>query len=360
MRFLKQLIEKKWTNFCKSSTKSNITSTDKIKSYSSLVKFDSDSSNKSRRENDFNNYPYMKLSRSVYGIWNSQQIWYALEHNYKPICLSDSPAETVFNKAKSILCEIILEGMTVEEKIFQIYSWFAQNVQYDHQYTNDFYQSVLEKYPEAAVSRAFHAEGALIDGLAVCEGYAKAYLLLLRIEGIESYRIVQSQSLRGSIVSSSNEKVFFVGYKSHAFVAIKLPDGQIYYSDPENSFVTGAEYLQQYQQCLIPSNLYDGYSGIIYFNPAIEFATDLSGFYYNLYLDDKKLFIGNKDELRDVIDTLMVKVNSLENIQVSIFSDVKKYINFQNDIIELLNGFDFKKKSSNNNVSEFTEIIVFK
>jgi hypothetical protein len=62
--------------------------------------------------------------------------------------------------------------MTKFEKSHIIHEYLVQNIKYE----NNFEQN----------ENAFNVYGALIDGLAVCQGYAQAYKLLLHMAGIES------------------------------------------------------------------------------------------------------------------------------------------------------------------------------
>lgn len=154
------------------------------------VEYDSDKSQMTERGEDFDDFAYYKYNRTI-KVWNSQQLWYALEHEYVPLCVPHSPAESVLNRAKEILREIILEGMTDEEKIFQIYTWFGRTNQYDWNCGGFFNSSNQLLYPDENVSklRSFHAEGALFDNIGVCYSYAKSSLILLRLEGFETYYV---------------------------------------------------------------------------------------------------------------------------------------------------------------------------
>jgi len=337
---------------------SNRATTNKIAMNQSLVEFKSEGQTVAR-PSDFENFPYKKYTKTLGGVWNTQQLWYALEHEYIPVCVAGSPAEQTLNKAKEILRGLIREGMSDEEKIFSIYSWFAENVQYDYKYTNDFYQSVLEKYAEAAPSKAFHAEGALIDGLAVCEGYAKSYLILLRIEGIESYRIVMSPASWGKIIPDSNGQITYGGgYGSHAFVGIKMSDGLLYYSDTEQTFTGEGKNLRMLQQFMVPSSLFTGYWGKTFLKPDIAEGTGYWSGYENLYVDNACLFVKNKEELAVLADIIKGKFQSGEKLCVSLFFDSTAYPAFKDDYIDLLN-YNYIEKSSKNNGCAFTEFVVY-
>lgn len=338
------------------ATTSNRDSTNRIIRNSSLVEFKSEGE-KVALGSDFDDFPYKKYDKKLVGIWNTQQLWYALEHEYVPVCVAGSPAENTLEKAKEILRGIIYEGMSDDEKIFRIYSWFGENVQYDYKYTYDFYQSVLENYPEAATSRAFHAEGAICDGLAVCEGYAKAYLLLLRLVGIESYRIVKSPAVKGRIIRDpGSEKYYSGGYGSHAFVGIRMGDGLLYYSDPEASFVTGASHLQTYHQFMVAPSLFTGYGGQTFLLPRIEVGTAYGEIYLKFQINNESLFVVDKVGLQSVIG--VIDNIDMKNRQISVFCDLMTYSGIKNDLVELI-GLEYKEKKASNSNAAFVELIIY-
>lgn len=342
------------------ASRSNRETTSAINKYASLIEYASENQTTARGES-FDDFAYKNYGREIGGIWYTQQLWYSLEHGYVPVCIPSSPAERVLSRAKEILREIVKEGMTNDEKTFAVYSWFARNVQYDYKYTQGFEQSVLEKYPEAATWAAFHAEGALLDGLAVCEGYAKGYLLLLRIEGIESYRIVKSPANAGIIIPDAGGEKYYAGsgYGSHSFVGVKMSDGYLYYSDSEASFAGSGGQLHTYQQYMVPSTLFVGYGGKTFLKPQIDEGYKAWSGYKNLSVDGLSLYVKNRQEL----ETLAARITELfaggSALCVSVFCDVQEYPSFLDDVLELLN-FDYIVKRSVNPKCDFYEYIFYK
>lgn len=217
------------------ATESNTEEPVTVDRYTSLVEFNSDKTGYTPREDDFEDFAYLSYEKTLTGIWNTQQLWYALEHEYIPICIAGSPADRALERAKEILRAVVCDGMSIEEKAFAIYSWYAQNVTYDEDYRKYLYPNDREHYPDelAATLNAFHAEGALFDNLSVCCSFAKSYLILLRIEGIEAYRMFVREYSDNAI-----DNLGKVGYGSHAFVLIRGSDGLFYYSDPEEAYNT--------------------------------------------------------------------------------------------------------------------------
>ncbi len=260
------------------------------------IDYDSDHSSMVERNYTFDNFSYYQNTKQLEGVWNTQQLWYALEYGYVPICIPGSAAEKTLNRAKDILREIICEGMTDEEKIFRIYTWFGQNVQYDRQYYS--YNTGLEdeiNYPDEKIAEmiCFQAEGALLENLSVCYSFAKAYLILLRIEGIEAYFCIS----RSYYDNQKNDVIA----TTHAFVKIKL-DGKWYTSDPQRSSLEGDIELPSYLRFLIPVN---NLEHIVYTHKDIDMSEsgDYS-IYDKLLLNGKKVFVDNLDDIKALINEI--------------------------------------------------------
>ncbi len=225
------------------------------------------------RSADFKDFPYLsQYTRSVAGVWNSQQLWYALEHEYIPLVVEGSAAETVLRRAEQILREIICDGMSIEQKVLAIYTWFARNVTYDYGYTAFLKHDDRELRPDRYVSalRCLHADGPLLDGVGICCGYAKANLILLRMEGIEAYRLTLHYEELHSICDGGGGE-----YGSHALVALRASDGKFYYNDAEQSF-TKSNSLQDYAQILVPKAYQSAFhNGVNKIYDTLDFATEM-------------------------------------------------------------------------------------
>ena len=110
-------------------------------------------------------------------VSTSLQLVYALEYGYRPICETGSNAEIVYNKAKAVLAEICTDDMDNVTKMRAIYEWLALNVNYD-------YDVAEATGIDARNWDSWAVEGVFNSKKAVCEGYAKALLVMARIEGI--------------------------------------------------------------------------------------------------------------------------------------------------------------------------------
>lgn len=141
-----------------------------IDKYNSLLDFDSNAV--ITRDDSFDDFNYLKNENKVI-VWNSQQLWYALEKDYVPIPVENSPAELVLTAAKDILRKIIKNDMSDEEKIFRIFEWMSNNVQYDHQAYNYNNSSIMDFDENYSRLKLMHVEGGIFDSLCVCAGYAK-------------------------------------------------------------------------------------------------------------------------------------------------------------------------------------------
>ena len=130
------------------------------------------------RSATFDDFKINEITKTV-TVTNSEQLVHVLEQGYKPTCLPGSSAEIIYNKAKAVLREICTDDMTDFEKLRAIYEWLIINVQYDHYAAEN-----ITAASETRHYRAWFAEGVFLDKVAVCEGLAKATVILSRIENI--------------------------------------------------------------------------------------------------------------------------------------------------------------------------------
>ncbi|MBQ7453377.1 MAG: InlB B-repeat-containing protein [Clostridia bacterium] len=135
------------------------------------------------RPADFDEFHIGNVSHTL-NVDTSNQLVYALERGLRPICKAGSMAETVYNEAKEILAEICDDSMSDINKLRAIYEWLIENVTYDYEAANNSaYNSTWYLYD------SWFAEGAIIHKKAVCDGFAKALLILAQIENIPTIRV---------------------------------------------------------------------------------------------------------------------------------------------------------------------------
>jgi len=141
----------------------------------------------SGREESFDEFNIDNVVNTL-TVSTSNQLVYALEKGLNPICISGSNAEIIYNKAKEILKDIIDDDMSDLDKIRAIYDWLIQNVNYDHHAVdNSAISNSWENYD------SWYAEGVFNNYKAVCDGYAKALLILAKIENIPTIRVTGNE-----------------------------------------------------------------------------------------------------------------------------------------------------------------------
>jgi uncharacterized repeat protein (TIGR02543 family) len=123
----------------------------------------------------------------TYPVVTSDQLYYVLEQGYRPVFETpDTPAQVMYEAAKSVLRSIIDDDMTTIQKLEAIYRYLVFDVTYD--------KALLDKMMagEDDINRynGFYLEGVFTDGRAVCDGISKAFTVLARIEGIEVIRVI--------------------------------------------------------------------------------------------------------------------------------------------------------------------------
>ncbi len=135
----------------------------------------------SYRSSDYNDFYIEKCSktqeiRSIYELEN-------LELGIKPI-ITDQTVLYLYNKAKDILRTYVDDSFTIYEKLKAIYDYLGAYVTYD-----DVLISISHNRSDY---ESFTSYGALMDGVAVCDGIASAFKLLCTIEGIECVEVIGS------------------------------------------------------------------------------------------------------------------------------------------------------------------------
>ena len=138
--------------------------------------------------------PGLDPARGV-SVWDSEQACYALANGYKISPIPGSPAETLVNRAETILSEIVDDTMTEWQIAYRVFLWLMNHTAYDNE--PEHWAGTVDKADRAKESEAlssrvisFKAEGPLLYEIGVCHGYAKASALLLGLEGIELRRVV--------------------------------------------------------------------------------------------------------------------------------------------------------------------------
>lgn len=126
----------------------------------------------------------------------SEELYVAVERGVCPVPVESSEAYLIYERAKEVLRKIIDDSMTDYQKVHAISDWLADNVAYDYELEKELssVSSSSPEYDKFYAYRSLYLEGVFIDGVAVCNGYAKAVSLLCGIEGIPCYKIKGSSS----------------------------------------------------------------------------------------------------------------------------------------------------------------------
>ncbi|MBQ8178032.1 MAG: hypothetical protein IJ033_02450 [Clostridia bacterium] len=132
--------------------------------------------------------PIDNLTRTML-VRTSNELYLAVAMGYKPVFPEgeDTIAATIYAKARGVLQSIIADNMTQQAKALAIYEWLSLNVVYDYKIAD---VAGTVGYEDTNAYNSFYLEGVFIDGLAVCDGIAKAYNLLCNMEGIISMKVV--------------------------------------------------------------------------------------------------------------------------------------------------------------------------
>ena len=141
-------------------------------------------------------------------VTTSNQLYLAVANGKRPVPVVGSVAEDIYNRVRIILRKINSDDSSDLEKVTAIYDWLSANVIYDY--------AIAADDPEDPNSyNSFYLEGVFYDGVAVCDGLSKAFVLMCGIEGVSAYRICGTERISG------------VG---HAWNAV-LIDGKYYVAD---------------------------------------------------------------------------------------------------------------------------------
>lgn len=162
--------------------------------YDSTTKYSESSSNEfhlyiSDRPSGFDDFAIN--SRKGVSVSTSDQLFFAIEAGYRPLPVAGSVAEKLYELAKDVCRTYIDDGMTDYEKVHTIYDWLGKNVIYDYNIVSEM-AGILPS--DAAYNRfysydSFYLEGVLENGVAVCNGIAKTFVVLCGIEGITALKV---------------------------------------------------------------------------------------------------------------------------------------------------------------------------
>lgn len=173
----------------------------------------------------------------------------------------------IYKQAEELVCQLVEEGMSDEEKEMALYLWLEDNCSYASvEWEQAKKQNFLKTETNSYMENATNAYGALVEREALCQGYASAFQLLSRMAGLHVRTV--SGYLNGNI--------------PHAWNVIEL-EGNWYQVDCSNNKNT----------VLVPFYLYNG---------DLEFAEDNGYVFGRDFLPDEEreeLEEGNLDDSRE-------------------------------------------------------------
>lgn len=120
-------------------------------------------------------YGLSSVKARIYSMGNINVLNIQFQYKYtrdKLLAMRDASE----SKAKQIISEIIKPGMSDLDKEKAIHDYIVSHTAYDY---NDYINGTLP-------GTVFNDYGVLINGSAVCEGYSKAMLKLMRMAGLEA------------------------------------------------------------------------------------------------------------------------------------------------------------------------------
>ncbi|MDE6189234.1 MAG: hypothetical protein K2G37_02970, partial [Clostridia bacterium] len=144
----------------------------------------------SGRGNTYDKFPIDFVEKTC-EVTTSNQLFYVLSRGYRPLPTAGSKAESIYAAFREIMRNICDDGMSDLEKVRAIYEWLILNVQYDY-VVIDMEISNAESY----LYDAFYLEGVL-KGVAVCDGFSKAFCVMCAIERIDCVRVTGESLING-------------------------------------------------------------------------------------------------------------------------------------------------------------------
>ncbi len=229
-----------------------------------------------QRAADYDGFEINKSAIS-YKVSTSDQLFYVLMCRVKPLPVEGSAAERVYGKIKTVLRQIINDGMNEFEKARAIYDWLIMNVTYD----KELYDLLTGGGggENSSEYNGFSLEGVFDDGVAVCDGISKAFCAMANVEGLPCVQVSGKQT----------ENPLGVG---HAWNKIYL-DGSWYIVDATSGgiIVNGTHEVYSLVYFLITDEeMEKRYTGVDYTDIKCEKE-------YNPYKDYKITYLGNDYDL---------------------------------------------------------------
>lgn len=131
-------------------------------------------------ETTVNDSFYIDQVEKSLDVKNSEELFWSVEHGYRPNLPNDNSNLSIIYGAARDICSTINPSWTNLTKYRELFDYLEDMTHYD-------YGSNLESLGSASMS--YYLEGVFLDnGIAVCDGFSKAYALLCGILGLPCFR----------------------------------------------------------------------------------------------------------------------------------------------------------------------------
>lgn len=142
------------------------------------------------RADGYDDFAINKVEKQA-SVRLSEELYLAVERGVRPVPIAGSSAYTIYETAKQVLRQIIDDDMNDYQKVHAMYDYLGKYVTYDWDINTKMsgIKPSDDDYNKFYTYRQFYLEGVFIDGVAVCNGIAKAMSLMCGIEGITCYKI---------------------------------------------------------------------------------------------------------------------------------------------------------------------------
>lgn len=163
-------------------------------------KFDQKSNELPLSQQRQNNNVFMIDAREKVDVTTTEQLFMVVQYDKAPNFVGNSAvAQTVYYNCRSVLNSIINYSMTDYEKVLAIYNWLVANVEYNDNFTrlmrvNSSFDSTIAIDSTILMGdcKYNYLEGVFYDSddrSATAGGFAKAFVLMCKIEGIDATRV---------------------------------------------------------------------------------------------------------------------------------------------------------------------------
>lgn len=229
---------------------------------------------------------------------DGDQLYAAAEKGYLPVAGNDS-VRVLYNKILGVVNSVIGQEMSDADKALAFFDYLTTNVVYDTAL------ETMSATPSAELYRyaGFRPEGVFDDGRAVCDGIAKAYVILCAIEGIPCLRVTGT-----------------VGGKTHSWNKV-LIDGVWYVVDATHgSLNVDGKLYSNHRYFLISDADYEAYDGEITEYGVYPEAAASYDYYVQNEANGVSLTVTSREQLQNLADSFG-RLNAEIDVEILFSSD---------------------------------------